>query len=1135
MAMNKNYLKGAAIAALACVLPAAADNPTDVRIPLYDEISVAPGAMQTVSGTVSLDPSTRMRKTGGGTLQMSTSAIEGRNTVGIRVDEGTFVRTDSATDPVATVLSDAIMGKLAVWLSVKDPDPSHISTRTIDGDETSYVEYWYDVRETNTNSPSYIYAKTTHMVTNIGPVRKTGRLVRQYSTVTNSMEGLYFGGYKSGVSMDFMTPGGSAFNIGPRECSAVHGIINSWGYLFGNSHTSSGNPYLESDNGSRTTSFGYGWQHCWGPVMGDARIWVDGVEYDRAKPVKRGFQLLHQTVNSISSSSFSSIAQALYSWSSSSTGNANSWRKGGDYVSEVMYFTNRLTAAERRDVQNYLMRKWFGRSIPETDVEIGQDATVEVSAGTGETFFHDSVAHGIGSYVKTGAGELVHRPDSGRTDNLAELAIEEGAVCTPRLQPIKTCDGDLVTAARTDGLTNTVRVTRTAGVYNNKIVKAGDSALAINSVPAATRKLDVQNGTLVLRPQSKDVKRRYEVPITNNSFETWNAADAATGNIKVKTSYCGWQSTGDVYFYHFDRWTELGKEGGPLSATIGAYGFNTQRPPAGDCAMVMIATNASAFTSVTIPEDGEYELSFMFWGRGKYTYLGFLDVTMRDADSGETAGTFGSVSFVQNSRWTQQNMRASLRAGTYNLHLQDCWAGYPPDSGKVFVTLLVDDIHLFRVGDYKASYKIPGGDFEEIGGVKYVNGNVSLPTTMSTQYTVKGWAFSTNYYMSYPEVAPVNSQMLGEAGRHNGNCYNGGRRPYGGEYQLLFRHAGAKATTTFTPPTGRWYLKCHTGLWSNYDNPRLKATVAMGATTNELGEISVDKLYKPQPNVWATPFTADGTTEATLTLTYLDSASQYHGINADDFELVAEYENDRDFIRNGDMELPWDVNGTVSYRTSWTTVDGKDFGGSGGLVSREYGRDDIGHFGPDHGSGDYYIEFYYQGGVRQDVTLPHAGWYRLSFLMKSRIYSGNPSCQKVPVELIDMATSTTNRITYVDGVSKGVYEQRSCVFHVDSAGTYRLLFRGTAGGTYALLDDVSLKFVGVDGTGATSMPGADKLDINIAAGARLQLDFSGTNTIHHFKSAGLTYGGVVDKNNCPEIDGAGALLAIPYGTMLMIR
>lgn len=1113
--------------------------------------SVPAGTTVTATGPIQLQDGTPLEESGEGKLVLPNSAIGQGAPLQVSVTEGTLeVKADALPALPLTTLSESVKAKMAVWLSAKDAE--HLIPKEQGGTE---IETWYDVRETDIAHPKYIYAAAEHCDLKPGPTfLQNATIEYQRGILPQAKTALYFGGFASGISMVFKLPDGSFYASYPMdEMTAVHGVAAHPGNLFGNSGSASGasaDAYLERFLKTDYTALvGYGWMHCWGPLMGDAKIWVDGEVVDRAVGVHRGYHLLHRRSNTliseIASSALSKRRQALYSF------NTEANKKGGDYLCEVMYFTNRLTSVERMEVQDYLMRKWFDRTIPQTSVKLASGATLEVSSDTDVTDLDFTVEGG--SFVKKGDGTLLFKPSRAtETATPSALTLAGGSVVSPREVALAAAAGDRITAARIGAVDcKTVTVSRVAGAIAGQFVKTGDAPVTVASISGDVEKVRVESGVLTLGNRAKGTcPRKYEIEIPNHSFEDWSTFDAdnrVTASVQIpvapSSANCCWGRTdGNCRFYNYSRWmaATTTAQYGAMGAAITAYNLDAVAPPDGECAAYITGPAGKIYTTITAPEDGEYELDFMFFGRGgTYTTCAAIRVQAISAD-GTVTNDFGAVNYVYKDRFVQQALRASMRAGTYNLYLGGEWWNKDEKNDKM--TFVVDDLHLYRIGDYRTEWKIPGGDFEVVTGFGFWS---SVPQAMDSKYGVAGWTFdaaqwqggssgtSTEYY---PSVGVVGPRMKVEQGRIQGNGYLGTRRPLGGEWQLLFRKPNADNTVhaTFTPPAGTWYLTCAAAMWCNFDDPRLQATVTLpDGTTADLGAIAIGCHYNMKDFTWPIPFTADGG-EVTLNIAYTDTgAAAYHGVVADDFKLVADYANDREIVRNGDLEMPRSKpDNSVTSRDGWTCggLAKNDNGETiAQTVPREYGSTPSA-FGTDFASGTVYAEIFGKSTFYQTLRALKPGIYRLTFLTKGRLNSS--SVQELSVELI--RNGITNRIGLVETACRSTYEQRTFAFGIEEYGDYTLFIRGTKEiWYYNCIDDISVRYL----SGWDGEPFAMPKDVKIAvdAGARLQLDFSGTNTVRTFRANGKSYRGVVSRENCPEIDGPGSLYAEGEGWVIMFR
>ena len=1110
----------------------------NVYEPVQISNHVARGASATLAEDVRLTERTTVVKTGEGALTVPASAV-GIAPLDVQVREGTAIYANDLAEAVVEPieLPATVDAKLAFWGSAKDT--AHIVMNGAD------VEKWFDVRETNMANPTRCYLKTLTDGSN-APRLQTARYVRKFGTETNEHEMVYFRGYKSGASMQFVRADGTAHSSPPQEAAVVYGYLSvgsSFGYLVGNCKKTSEHVLCNEENGLP-------WNSAWGYSGGNTHIWVDGRTFERTGAnLPYGFHSLFLRYNTLILQG-SGFENALYSATD------NTRTRGGEYLGEVMLFTSGLTAAERAAVQRLIHRKWFGSRSGTGRIAVESDAALAVDAAPGEKVEGDFQANGAGAFIKTGDGALVYRPKSFANEATPSLRLEGGSVQADRALSLDVAVGEKVTATRpvsaggdvADGETLTVGAASRA----DSVEKAGEGNASISAIPSGTRRLQVAEGTLALRP-TKAAARRYEVPIPNSDFSDWGGETTA-GN--VAANFGGWtQDVGPVAFWHYDRWFK--HDGARLGSgiLITRYGFEVCPPPEGKCVLQMNSLGAKAHVALTIPEPGEYELSYLLTER----YESMLGARVKNyLTSGSTNIYVGTAITTTVKDWTnsQKAMRFSVAAaGAYNLYfeLDNPWNDGKSGTG---VTVLINALHLYRIGDRAVAWKIPNGDFEKVYGPGVTTSGRAgrIDNLLSDQLTVDGWELDTTVEDTYTRAGIADFYTYTEAGRRYGNGFNVPDRPLGGERQLLIRRTGGFAKATFTPPKGRWYLKAHAATWGEYaeenGGPKVLATIRSGETETDLGALELPKNWTLRPHVWATSFEADGTSEVTLTVTFQSEAG-LHGVHLDDFELYAEYENPSELVKNGDFELPFAADkGYVEPRTHWNHINVDAYAA---VTPRQYGRDDakvtdgkaVG-FGSDHGSGEYFVEpFNVGGGVPgfwQDVTFPHAGWYRLSYLAKTRANASSES-KRVEAVLIDTATAVTNRIDCFHRLPRGVFCQRTALFCVDAPGTRRLtVLLPEVSTDYPAFDDFSIRYVGQDG-GSLASPADEEvategLSVNIARDAYLQLDYAGTNRVSRLVIDGVRQTpGVVNAANCPAIIGPGSLLVQPrdIGCTIIIR
>ena len=176
------------------------------------------------------------------------------------------------------------------------------------------------------------------------------------------------------------------------------------------------------------------------------------------------------------------------------------------------------------------------------------------------------------------------------------------------------------------------------------------------------------------------------------------------------------------------------------------------------------------------------------------------------------------------------------------------------------------------------------------------------------------------------------------------------------------------------------------------------------------------------------------------------------------------------------------------------------------------------------------------GDLRQDVTFPTSGRYELSF--RVRRFRANP--------FGDDDRTSRFHVTVGDNVIWDSYVLRhedECVikqpFTVAEAGTYRLGFHTTfqmSQRGYALLDDVAIVAAPAEARTDLADYIPENVELDVADGATLNLDFDGVATVRGIRYNGRSYVGEISHATCPAwVMGRGVLSAAPRGTVILFR
>ena len=350
---------------------------------------------------------------------------------------------------------------------------------------------------------------------------------------------------------------------------------------------------------------------------------------------------------------------------------------------------------------------------------------------------------------------------------------------------------------------------------------------------------------------------------------------------------------------------------------------------------------------------------------------------------------------------------------------------------------------------------------------------------------------------------------------------------------------GSQLETTFTPPAGTWRFRADFCSWARswgYSGYVVAADLRIGGTAVALGVVT-NLSYALLPRTWPGVFTVDGATPVTLTLTGdLRTAGQRfgHGI-LDNLALVAE--PGENLLREGGFEslAPWQV--TVTPKPE--KVSGSERQPYDGFYETFFGLEAF--------EGKACMKIVNDDTVAQTVTFPTGGLYRLSASFESRSTPGSLSFGSGlnPVAFFCARGGVTNWLGVTDTVAMTNFHEYACLVRIPEAGgVYDVGFQGRSvwGGEgtppvdrTTLVDGAQLYRVET----ARPLDLPEALEIDVAAGAQLTLDFDGTNAVRSLRLAGRSLVGYVSLADRPELLGAlngrGTLFIRPRGTVLILR
>ena len=1069
-----------------------------------ETLSVPTDAVQVAP--ISKDIESTVDKVGAGTLTLPVSSLRQGHKFALTVREGKVLFPSTPSDGAYTDVEapEVVTNKATVWMS---------ATENVICDDGSHVSEWRDVRETYADG-AYHY-RVAKPAWGSEATDLTGPLCR---TVKGGRKSLYFGKF-NGAGKKYMllkgTDGTTTSALNARHVFAVHSVSNSFGYVV--SHNSSSAYHVGNTGGSVSSVITVD-----NPNDAEAQkisaFYYDGVRVDpHTTYIHTGPQLFE------------------YMFSPHETGSMNAYftdraiakRQGGDDLCEVIAFTSSLTERERMSVQRYLMEKWALGSVPaqvEFDVAKGAEATIDVPA---ESSVPVPVTFaGEGTVAKTGEGELFLAVRSNGVFR-GEVDLRAGTILTEEPVPLKVVAGSRATAAVTS---TGERLSMADDAGAESVVKDGNGTVELQRLPADVKSLKVEGGRLVLR--ADDGRARFvsggdgRVVITNGDFEATTPQNTWQVNLK-NTTVNGWTggtvpdgNTSQASPFYFNR-----------SATnASTWPCNYDSVNDGKTVLAL-KWDAYAKTRIHVPVDGQYAIAFQacarYAGVGT-TYWLRLNITLTP-DRGAEIPISQTINLADGEYKWQRYVTPVLTAGDYTL----MFAAAPDDVDGL---TLIDDLEMKLVTDTAAAddVKVPNGGFE------YCDRSLN-PTITRALTNAVGWTFSDFLGKVDKNNAPCPPaaivRCLGQVyDSGNGNPpatkhfeYQDGNAALG-----LFSDMGS-ATTTFTAPKdGLYRLKAQVGcvklnyLYSLAETPRVSAVLSSDsiATPLVLGKVA-PKDWRLRNYLWAEPFKLVAGENVTITL-----SNEVHLAAAMVDNLVFEPVESESFeyVRNGGFEAD----------TDWTYGFFTDQYGDHGARRLAYTQLQA-YFGYSRCAGDYFLNVGYDYAATQEIAFPKAGTYRLSLSLCPRVDKGTFNTGRNNVRAFLARGSETNDICTIPFRAVTNFVRTAYLFKVPAAGTYTFGLAGTTPNTdvNTRVDEVSIRAAmpRADATELSNVPEmADDVEIAVAQGATLSLEFTGVKNVKSIHLGGHRVSGDVSAATHPQyLTGPGTLHSDKQGLVIIVE
>ena len=1108
-------------------------------------INVAEGT-ETVSGRITVGDGGALYKVGAGELVVPQANVDRQAPYAVTVLEGSLSIEAGSSVKNATP-PDVIADKAAFWVDATNGK----GLQTEDDGGTVRVTRWCDVREADPSSRTYPSALPGIVATGLDNAQTANPEVKTFG----GNAAVYFGGLGSGQYMAFKNASDADLTYGKAfHFFIVHGIASTWGPVLGHAASSPSSGFSVNSYNSGFTAYtsllaGHfnvfsGYQH---DGLWTSRFSLNGSVIDafRTSP-RKGMQLLSGTVGN----QFQSFSNFFRQRNSDKV-------IGGDYLSEAIIFTNRLSEAEIVSIERYLMAKWSLKNGTGTLVRLDEDsgrigvahgATVTVSPASGETTGALAFS-GEGNVVKSGSGTLVIGPSGDKPPFAGSFALEGGMVAVRGgMSPaLSVAGGQTLNAVYRDASDTPAKAVQAADGTDITLVSGGAAGLfrktgaaeaRVKAVASDVTKISVEGGNLVLAaPETNSLyvagtqwssDTGVNVYIPNAGFEEYfndNPTSYSYSFANGTTSYNGWKGTTSNARYirvsGGSPWTDYCTAGIP--------------PAEGAAALLLRTSGTTAYTTVTLPQDGVYEFSCVSsacinqgTGRGVSAYYP-MGIWIGAGSSLSDATQIGSI-ITCRTPWPRTVCRFTAAAGTYVLGFKG--------SGSTDDGILVDDLKLRFVGETQpqVAYAIPNGDFET-----YVSGTPHH-LVLDANTKAEGWTFDTSESTYYNEtLSKYNAAVtLASSLTYALSYVSGGTEYYTrmfpcadlvfGSTALSFIDANGKASTTFTVPAGKFRLKGRLANWAtqlrsykyneNRDAtyaPVISASLTLADTTViELGTVTTSS-HLFDDVVWPVSVTFDAAEEVTLTVKQTN-----RGVGLlDDLVLVdAEQADSGELVVNGGFEQS-SGGFTIVQPSGWYNK-----------VSHMPYSQDCGNYGYNAYEGDNAFMLGGQCAVTWTLKIPAEGLYRLRFAAHERTSSRSTNGRNPLKATLTKSGGTAKDLILVKPFGSNFYEY-STLFSVDEAGTYTLKIQGTK------TEDRRMVIDGVSVRRATAAP-IPQMDgvksISVAEGAKLHLDYPGVIKVSSFKLGGVSFRGTVNASTAPDyIMGIGSIEVEPNGIILIVE
>ena len=1091
-------------------------------------IHVGAGETRTQTDPVVVKPGGTFDKTGEGMLTIPVTTLRDSTDFTMNVRGGTVAFPASGgTAEFSSTPPAVISSKAALWLD------ANVNV-DMDGDN---VVAWRDRRETKTATPyDYPRARSREYAAGNGYPWLAGEAGRRK---------VDFGGYKNGRYMAMLNTNSSDTATATlldnfRHIFLVHEILTNACYALGyvSGVTPTGGIVFHPGSSSASlndtiTSPGDGKKTIHGRLERNGLL----IDSSTEKPIT-GVQLYdwHFAGATGSAGAYAGLGNFSALCNGSSSG-----RQGGGILGEIIAFREWLSEEERIEIAGYLMKKWGITSAATLDgqpqVHTAKGATVEAPVNTVDV-------RGEGKYAPTLSGGEIEQIDvDGLSDFHGTLDLPYSqAMRTMEELPLETTGGDrFVVTNSFDGIV----LTRYNDQDARTFVKDSIGGAIIHSIPSGVTNLIVNGGILRLTPRTWAgtiaLGTNVTAVIDNANFEqsTKEVNLAYKWGSDINSTPFSYNSPS--FSWYGEAWKTLEGLYSAGWVKIGTGASNANEPTPDGAYRIIFYGQTFAYQDIEVPVAGIYELSFLAQNNsGLSGTHPVLEVALGDANGTPEGANMVLLAEVQSFNyrgWARYRyITPYLTAGTHHLRI-----GNTPDTCQNRSHTNLDDISLRLVARPSTGWKVPNGDFETLSHTNALPTTNMVAKAAGWTFTQGAWGTDTTlpgaFVLRYGTSINLNTPICASTEHHHGQTQ-------------LALVKGSTAAVTFKPlRTGIYRLRGRVGKWNignlNDINTRSDPLIKVTCRQGEGAEVTLDSRYAQKRTFTTVEWNKDVTfadTNTTVTLTLSNEAANSVAL-IDDLEFVPAHEVREDFntiVKNGnDFSSNWTFfNNRVEDDTKSAAGNVADIGNSVYYGHNRYRN---------NANGARIID---RGAMYQDVTFPGPGRYRLKWHARARAdvrdatYTSNFSYGKKSALRVVLADGGVTNTIYEGSTATTNFVGYACTFDItDASKTYALGFLGANDPTVSGVNDqtsyicnLKCERIGEAGQTDTSFAMDPALSVSVASGAKLELDYVGTNEVASLRLAGRRIVGVADAQSHPlYIVGKGALYVRPRGMVIEFR